>query len=117
MGPSNKAVVQRSFGLLELRARTSKSKEAQLARYGPDFAYDEFLAMPNTFVAVSYTLIYMTSFLLFLTFRPVRTVLFALACLVQVSRLVPSSDGSFKSSCPNLEKAPRMSMLDFFLVL
>lgn len=74
MGPTNKAVVQRSFGLLELKARTTQSKEAQLARYGPDFAYDEFLAMPNTFAAVSYTLIYMTGFMLFLTLPPVRTV-------------------------------------------
>lgn len=73
MEPANKALVQRTFGLLELEAQTSKSKEAQLARYGPDFVYDEFLTMPNAFAAVSFTFVFMTGFLLVAFVQPVHT--------------------------------------------
>lgn len=89
MEPTNKALVQRSFGLLELQARTSKSKEAQLARYGPDFAYDEFLGMPNAFAAVSYTLVYMTGLMLFFSLRPVR-ILFFCPYMFRTSKLTCS---------------------------
>jgi hypothetical protein len=72
MGPVNKALVQRTFGLLEHEARISNSKEAQLARYGPDFVYDEFLAMPGVFSAVSLTVALMTGFMLLAFVQPVR---------------------------------------------
>ncbi|PPQ99762.1 hypothetical protein CVT24_009665 [Panaeolus cyanescens] len=42
MAPTNKHVVQRTWGLLEYGAREKRTKEAELLRYGPDFSYDEF---------------------------------------------------------------------------
>ncbi|KAJ3573696.1 hypothetical protein NP233_g2261 [Leucocoprinus birnbaumii] len=74
MMPVNKALVQRTFGLLELEARTSgsSSKEAQLDRYGPDFVYDEFMVTPNVVSAVFITLAVVTVFLLIALLRPVR---------------------------------------------
>jgi hypothetical protein len=71
MEPTNKALVQRTFGLLELEARTSNSKEAHLERYGPDFVYDEFMVMPGIFSAVSSTVILMTGFLVLALVQPV----------------------------------------------
>lgn len=73
MKPANKALVQRTFGLLELEARTSNLKEVKLARYGPGFTYDEFLVMPSVFRAVSFSLIFMTGFLLVAFVKPVCT--------------------------------------------
>ncbi len=72
MEPANKALVQRTFGLLELEARTSNSKESKLARYGSSFTYDEFLVMPSVFRAVSFTLIFVTGFFLVAFVKPVR---------------------------------------------
>ncbi|KXN89437.1 hypothetical protein AN958_05599 [Leucoagaricus sp. SymC.cos] len=72
MESANKALVQRTFGLLELDARTSNSKEAQLGRYGPDFVYEEFMVLPNVFTAVLYTLVFMAGFLILAFVRPVR---------------------------------------------
>jgi len=57
MEPINKALVQRTFGLLELEARTSNTKEAQMDRYGPDFAYKEFIVMPSVFAAALFTVV------------------------------------------------------------
>lgn len=71
MEPVNKALVQRTFGLLEYEARISNSKEAQLARYGPDFVYDEFLGMSNVFQAVSFTVVFLTGFFLVALVKPV----------------------------------------------
>lgn len=47
MGNIDRAVVERSWGLFEYNAITSKSKEAERARYGPDFTYEEFWVMPT----------------------------------------------------------------------
>ncbi|KAF9050022.1 saccharopine dehydrogenase [Panaeolus papilionaceus] len=43
MAPTNKHIVQRTWGLLEYEAREKKTKEAELTRYGPQFSYDEFM--------------------------------------------------------------------------
>lgn len=51
MQPINRALVQRTFGLLELQALDESNRSntpmrlATKERYGPTFAYDEFLAM------------------------------------------------------------------------
>jgi len=66
----NKALVQRTFGLLELEARTSNTKEAQMDRYGPDFAYKEFMVMPSVFAAASFTVVFFIGLLL-VAFPPV----------------------------------------------
>ncbi len=60
MDPTNKALVPRMFGLLGLEARTSNSKEAKQARYGPSFPCDEFLVVLSVFRAVSLMLIFVT---------------------------------------------------------
>ncbi|KAF9445482.1 hypothetical protein P691DRAFT_777529 [Macrolepiota fuliginosa MF-IS2] len=72
MKPTNQALVQRTFGLLEYEARISNSKETQLSRYGPDFVYDEFLTMSSVFGAVSFTLLFGTVFFLFAFVTPFR---------------------------------------------
>ncbi|KAJ3573700.1 hypothetical protein NP233_g2257 [Leucocoprinus birnbaumii] len=72
MEPTNKALVQRTFGLLELEARTSNSKEAQLGRYGPEFVYDEFMVMPGVISAVSFTVVFLTGFLALAFVQPIR---------------------------------------------
>ncbi|KAF5363351.1 hypothetical protein D9756_000263 [Leucocoprinus leucothites] len=72
MGSCNKALVQRTFGLLELEARTSNAKEARLGRYGPDFVYDEFMVMPGVVSAVTFTAAFVTGFLLIAFVQPVR---------------------------------------------
>jgi len=58
MERANKALVQRTFGLLELEARTSNAKEAQMDRYGPEFVYKEFMVAPGV---VSVALVTMAS--------------------------------------------------------
>ncbi|KAG5653801.1 hypothetical protein H0H81_010471 [Sphagnurus paluster] len=60
MQPTNRKVVQRTFGLLEMQARYAESsganakllEAAQHERYGPSFAYDEFLVMPSRLSSV-----------------------------------------------------------------
>ncbi|KAG6847861.1 hypothetical protein H0H93_005463 [Arthromyces matolae] len=60
MAPANKRLVQRTFGLLELQAITASqpglsAQASQLARrerYGPSFAYDEFLVQRSRYSAV-----------------------------------------------------------------
>jgi len=69
MEPVNKALVQRTFGLLELEARMSNTKEAQMDRYGPDFAYKEFMVLPSVFAAASVTVVFFIG-LLFVGFVP-----------------------------------------------
>ncbi|CAA7262294.1 unnamed protein product [Cyclocybe aegerita] len=52
MAPTNRSVVQRTFGLLEWQVAEGKRKEAQVERYGPQFSYDEFQVMPSAFSAI-----------------------------------------------------------------
>ncbi|KIL61105.1 hypothetical protein M378DRAFT_82903 [Amanita muscaria Koide BX008] len=66
----NTAIVQRSFGLLEVQAEEEETKQESLApqaatlarkqRYGPLFKYDEFLVTPSTIKALlsSYGLLF-----------------------------------------------------------
>ncbi|KDR76288.1 hypothetical protein GALMADRAFT_473621 [Galerina marginata CBS 339.88] len=62
MAAGNKAVIQRTFGLLEMQARDSKAKDAQLARYGPEFCYDEFMGTSGTMSALVFTAALIFSF-------------------------------------------------------
>jgi short subunit dehydrogenase-like uncharacterized protein len=61
MGPGNTALVQRSYGLLELQAKTVRSstsvsgKEALLGCYGSDFKYAEFQVMSSITSVIMYT--------------------------------------------------------------
>ncbi|EPQ55373.1 hypothetical protein GLOTRDRAFT_116281 [Gloeophyllum trabeum ATCC 11539] len=51
MAPTNRQIVQRTWGLHQLAALRGGPKEKALA-YGPDFTYDEFLATPSALGAV-----------------------------------------------------------------
>ncbi|KAF8886011.1 hypothetical protein BD779DRAFT_1532051 [Infundibulicybe gibba] len=53
MQPTNRAVVHRTWGLLELYAREGKNADASM-RYGPKFVYDEFLVKPTLGAAIAY---------------------------------------------------------------
>ncbi|KAF8058737.1 Saccharopine dehydrogenase-domain-containing protein [Lyophyllum atratum] len=58
MQPTNRKLVQRTFGLLEMQARIDAAgsvenlKAARRERYGPEFGYDEFLVTPSRLSAV-----------------------------------------------------------------
>ncbi|KAF9562971.1 hypothetical protein CPC08DRAFT_662407 [Agrocybe pediades] len=54
MAPPNRAVVQRTFGLLEMEQKYAKDKlQARKSAYGPDFCYDEFMVTSSTLHAVT----------------------------------------------------------------
>jgi hypothetical protein len=57
--------------LLELEAGHSETREAQLARYGPDFVYTEFMVTPGILSAVSLTIISITGLLILALVNPV----------------------------------------------
>lgn len=71
MSPVNKAMVQRTFGLLELEARTSNTKEIQSGRYGPAFVYEEFMIMSGTVPAILFTMVFVAGVLLLVVLQPV----------------------------------------------
>ena len=52
----NKAIIQRSWGLNQMSHRQGK-KEMELATYGPEFQYSEFLVMSSKLKAVFVTLL------------------------------------------------------------
>jgi len=66
MQPTNRSLVQRTFGLLELQALEENNRShsstslAQKERYGPTFAYDEFFVMRSKtssfFLTVSFVI-------------------------------------------------------------
>lgn len=68
MAPGNKQIVQRTWGLQELEARSlSLRGDAGLAEqkrltYGPHLKYDEFLAMPNRIVAAAFSFVFVFTF-------------------------------------------------------
>ncbi|KAG6832098.1 hypothetical protein H0H87_002926 [Tephrocybe sp. NHM501043] len=78
MASTNKQVVQRTFGLLELQAITAAGssteviKVARRQRYGPSFAYDEFVAMPSRFAAATFSTVFAIGFGLVVLFSPLR---------------------------------------------
>ncbi|KAF7983029.1 hypothetical protein HWV62_24676 [Athelia sp. TMB] len=67
MAPGNKQIVQRSWGLQELEARTlalgsgQGIAEQKKLTYGRQLKYDEFLAMPNRFIAAAFSFVFAVS--------------------------------------------------------
>ncbi|KDQ56275.1 hypothetical protein JAAARDRAFT_59177 [Jaapia argillacea MUCL 33604] len=64
MSHSNKAIVQRSWGLFQMDAFKAEAKATaaekdskKLLTYGPEFRYEEFLAMPSTIGAAAFSLV------------------------------------------------------------
>lgn len=87
LSPLNRALVRRSWGLLEQKAKTDAGKKIRVLRstcihskwavgpkvstYGPNFKYDEFVKLPSRFYGVLFTLsiaLFMTA----VTIPPVR---------------------------------------------
>ncbi|KZP18410.1 hypothetical protein FIBSPDRAFT_595724, partial [Athelia psychrophila] len=68
MAPTNRQIVQRTWGLQELEERALSLRggvdlaEQKRLTYGPHLRYDEFIAMPNRIIAAAF------SFIFFLTF-------------------------------------------------
>jgi hypothetical protein len=57
MSPVNKAIVQRTWGLLHQQHLIDPSNaEKRRQAYGKNFKYDEFVQMPNVLTAVALTL-------------------------------------------------------------
>lgn len=65
MSTSNKAIIQRSWGLLEYEALTTKSDKAQTERYGSSMVYEEFLRQKSTFSSALLSLTVLVAFSLF----------------------------------------------------
>ncbi|KAG6827628.1 hypothetical protein H0H92_011031 [Tricholoma furcatifolium] len=83
MGPGNKQLVQRTFGLLELQARAEAlqpgtpeevKRTVLRERYGPSFAYDEFMIMPSRLTAAIFSIGFALGFSLVALFSPFRWV-------------------------------------------
>ncbi|KAJ3815982.1 Saccharopine dehydrogenase-domain-containing protein [Lentinula aff. lateritia] len=70
MSSANRAIVQRSWGLLEWDSLTTKSIESRKQRYGP-MVYEEFMRQKSTFSSVLLTLTLLVGFSL-MTLSPVR---------------------------------------------
>lgn len=58
MKPSNQAIVQRSWGLLEVESKQNPSPELKKRYYGTKFLYDEFAVMPNRVVAAAVSCVF-----------------------------------------------------------
>jgi len=76
MSSPNKAIVQRSWGLLEYEALATKSASAKKERYGSSMVYDEFLRQKSTFSSALLTLTVLVVFSV-LKFLPPARRLFA----------------------------------------
>ncbi|KAJ3857802.1 Saccharopine dehydrogenase-domain-containing protein [Lentinula lateritia] len=61
MSSANRAIVQRSWGLLEWDSLTTKSTESRKQRYGP-MVYEEFMRQKSTFSSVLLTLTLLVGF-------------------------------------------------------
>ncbi|KAF9462382.1 Saccharopine dehydrogenase-domain-containing protein [Collybia nuda] len=80
MKPTNKALVQRTFGLLELEAlkasgstnSRSSVTTARRERYGPNFSYDEFIVMPSRLAAIMFSAAFAIGFGMLTFVRPFR---------------------------------------------
>ncbi|KAF8167524.1 Saccharopine dehydrogenase-domain-containing protein [Crassisporium funariophilum] len=85
MGPGNTALVQRTFGLLELQAKGLEhsclatrvkhkdEKEVRVQRYGPEFRYNEWQVVPSTMYAIAFTAALVIGFSMLLV-KPFRYV-------------------------------------------
>ncbi|KAK4058073.1 hypothetical protein OIO90_000812 [Microbotryomycetes sp. JL221] len=67
MGPHNSAIVRRSWGVFE-----SGGPNTKVFAYGPDFKYDEMMAMPNPVVAIFVSLALFVGFGLLTLVPPIR---------------------------------------------
>ncbi|TFK45010.1 Saccharopine dehydrogenase-domain-containing protein [Crucibulum laeve] len=72
MQSTNRALVQRTYGLLEVQAQTDKSHRAQLERYGPQFNYDEFMVMPSAPIAIGITAAIFIGTVMLALIKPIR---------------------------------------------
>lgn len=82
LAPHNRAIVQRTWGLLQLRASPDSANEsnsnnapptpAQTAAYGIDFKYREYLQMSSPITAFFLSLGFAFGTVLMLAFSPVR---------------------------------------------
>jgi len=79
MQPTNRKLVQRTCGLLEMQARSvdaagsiEAAQAARRERYGPTFAYDEFLAMPSRLSAVVFSTVFAVGFGMLALVAPIR---------------------------------------------
>lgn len=73
MSSPNKAIVQRSWGLLEYEALATKSASAKKERYGSSMVYDEFLRQKSTFSSALLTLTVLVVFSVLKFLPPVCT--------------------------------------------
>lgn len=77
MAPGNRQIVQRTWGLQELEARTLALKggaglaEQKRLTYGPHLKYDEFIAMPNRIFAAAFSFVFVLTFSALATISPV----------------------------------------------
>ncbi|KAF8190797.1 Saccharopine dehydrogenase-domain-containing protein [Pholiota molesta] len=71
MAQSNRAIVQRTFGLFELQKQEKKDKESAVLSYGPQFVYDEFMVTPGPVSAMLFTVALFVGFGMLL-FKPIR---------------------------------------------
>ncbi|GLB37942.1 putative saccharopine dehydrogenase NADP binding domain [Lyophyllum shimeji] len=79
MQPTNRKLVQRTYGLLEMQARSvdaagsqEAAQAARRARYGPTFVYDEFLAVPSRLSAVLVSTAFAVGFGMLALVAPIR---------------------------------------------
>ncbi|KAF8963594.1 Saccharopine dehydrogenase-domain-containing protein [Flammula alnicola] len=70
MASLNRAIVQRTFGLLELEARTSP---CHLLSYGSTFCYDEFMVTSGTVSALLFTAVLVVGYSMMLV-KPIRAI-------------------------------------------
>ncbi|KAG5644513.1 hypothetical protein DXG03_008255 [Asterophora parasitica] len=79
MQPTNRKLVQRTFGLLELQAQNAETpgssanvQTARRERYGPAFAYDEFLVMPSRLSSIIFSTTFAIGIGLLALVAPIR---------------------------------------------
>ncbi|KAF5375563.1 hypothetical protein D9615_009173 [Tricholomella constricta] len=80
MQPTNRKLVQRTFGLLEMEVKNAEApdtpveaiRNARRERYGPAFAYDEFLVMPSRLSAVIFSAVFAIGFGMLAYITPIR---------------------------------------------
>lgn len=75
MGAINKKIVNRTWGLLEARARSSGSASVEPIRYGPHFSYDEFSVQGSRLSGGLFTFVFMISMALVAFCPPLRWIL------------------------------------------
>jgi hypothetical protein len=86
---SNRAIVQRTAGLLEL-AHLSNVLHANSPAYGPAFTYAEFMPTANVVSALLFSLTILVTFATLTFFAPVRVIFYFLFHSQPLSLLLPS---------------------------